>query len=119
MITDKDIKKLKESFKDSFATKDDLKAMEGRQNDKFATKDDLKAFATKDDLKALAKQKDLEIVKQDVASIRNSLEDLSEFSKSAIGNILDWTQEIHETIVKKNLPKRVTRIEKRFRPLTD
>ena len=43
MITDTDVKKLKESFKDTFVTKDDLKA--------FATKDDLKVFATKDDLK--------------------------------------------------------------------
>ncbi len=39
MITDADVKKLKQAF----ATKDDLKA--------FATKDDLKVFATKDDLK--------------------------------------------------------------------
>lgn len=40
MITDQDVKKLKQTF----ATKEDLKDM--------ATKDDLKAFVTKDDLKA-------------------------------------------------------------------
>jgi len=47
MITDTDIKKLKQVF----ATKDDLK--------KCATKDDLKKFATKDDLKKYATRDDL------------------------------------------------------------
>src|SRR3989338_6274777 len=42
MITDDDVKKLKKSFKGTFATKADLKAMEARQDKKFATKDDLK-----------------------------------------------------------------------------
>ena len=46
MITDADIKKLKQVF----ATKDDLKAMEARQDKKYATKDDLKLMATKSDL---------------------------------------------------------------------
>lgn len=42
MITDKDVKKLKEAFKDTFATKEDLHAIEKRQDAKFATKEDLK-----------------------------------------------------------------------------
>lgn len=35
MITDDDVKKLKDAFKDTFATKDDLVAMEKRQGTKF------------------------------------------------------------------------------------
>ena len=42
MITDTDVRKIKDSFKDTFATKDDLKAMEKRLDAKLATKDDLK-----------------------------------------------------------------------------
>ena len=65
MITDKDIKKLKEAFatKDdlkSFATKDDLRS--------FATKDDLKSFATKDDLKSFATKDDFKDLKVNLIS---------------------------------------------------
>ena len=44
MITDADIRRIKESFKDTFTTKDDLKAMEKRLDVKFTTKDDLKKW---------------------------------------------------------------------------
>ena len=67
-------------------------------------KDLLKIFATKDDLKSLAKQSDLLDVKQ-------KLDDLTDFSKESIGNILVWTDEIHRTLVKEKLPERAKKLE--------
>ena len=67
-------------------------------------KDLLKIFATKDYLKSLAKQSDLLDVKQ-------KLDDLTDFSKESIGNILVWTDEIHRTLVKEKLPERAKKLE--------
>ena len=84
-------------------TKSDIKIIKDLLKN-FATKDDLKSFATKDDLKLLAKQSDLLDVKQ-------KLNDLTEFSKDAIGNILVWTDEIHRNIVKEKLSERIKKLE--------
>lgn len=84
-------------------TKSDIKSIKNLLKN-FATKDDLKNFATKSDLKLLAKQSDLLDVKQ-------KLNDLTEFSQTAIGNILVWTDDIHQTIVKEKLPERVQKLE--------
>lgn len=95
MLTQSDIKKIKSLLK-NFATKDDLKS--------FATKSDLKNFATKDDLKELAQQKDL-------LEVKTKLDQLTELSTEGIGDLLEWTQEIHNSIVVQKLPDRVKKLE--------
>ena len=55
---------------------------------------------------------DMSLLKKDVHSVKDKLDELYDFSVHAIGNILDWTNEIHTTIVKKKLPERVERLEK-------
>ncbi len=69
-------------------------------------------------LKDVAKQKDLEIVKNDlssvktdVISIKKNLSDLTDFVMRSVPSILEWTNDIHTTIVKENLPKRVAKLE--------
>ncbi len=58
-------------------------------------------FATKDDLKVLAKQKDLLHVQTKVSSVERKLDELTEFIVPAIGNLLEWTDDIHRAIVGK------------------
>ncbi len=70
----------------------------------FATKDDLKNFTTKDDLKDLAKQKDL-------LEVKEKLDNLYQFSEEAFGNLLEWTDDIHKSLVKEKLPERVRKLE--------
>lgn len=52
-------------------------------------------FATKKDLdnlkKDMAKQKDLQRVEK-------KLDDLTEYSQTALGNIFKWSDEIHQTV---------------------
>lgn len=69
MITDADIKKMKEVF----LTKDDAKA--------FATKEDLKSFATKDDLKLLATKEDLKLLSDKFETKFATKEDFNDSSK--------------------------------------
>ena len=77
MITDADIKKLKQVF----ATKDDLKSMEARQDKKYATKDDLKSmearqdkkYATRDDLKRSLDDTKKDIVKELTDYMQNNV----------------------------------------------
>lgn len=108
MLTKKDRQQLISDFKDVFATKDDLKSMEDRQDQKYATKVDLIGFATKVDLQDLAKQKDL-------LDVKGKLDDLYSLSVLAFGNLFDWVEDIHKTIVKKDLPKRVKKLERYLR----
>lgn len=92
-------------LKSFFATKDDLKSFATKEDiNDVARKDDLKSFATKEDIKPLAKQSDL-------LNIKEKLDNLTEFSQEAISNIFAWTDEIHKSIVKENLPKRVKKLE--------
>lgn len=57
-------------------------------------------------------KQDVSGLKQDMRAVKTKLDDLYDFSVDAFGNILDWTQEIHTTLVQKKLPERVKRIEK-------
>lgn len=96
MLTKNDLNKIKNVIQNVALTKKDAK--------NFATKGDLKSFATKEDLNPLAKQDDL-------LKVKEKLNDLTDFSQEAIGNILDWTEEIHQILVKDKLPERVKRLE--------
>ena len=55
---------------------------------------------------------DFSLIKADVRSVKDKIDELYDFSVHGIGDILDWTNEIHRTIVKKKLPERVERLEK-------
>lgn len=89
----------------NLVSKDDLEGLVSKQDAKdFATKNDLRNFATKDDLEELAKQKDL-------IEVKKTLGDLKDFALEGIGNLLEWTNDIHNSIVKEDLPKRVKRVE--------
>lgn len=55
---------------------------------------------------------DVSMIKTDMGGIKDKLDELYDFSVHAAGNILDWTNEIHTTIVKKKLPERLERLEK-------
>lgn len=50
-------------------------------------------------------------LQEKIKALGDSVIDMKEFLTSSILNIFDWTQEIHETIVKEELPKRVKRWE--------
>lgn len=91
----------------------------------FVIKKDLKGFATKNDLKGLAKQKDLLTVKKDVNSLKidvktikadiidmkSKINEFASFTIQVLGSVAEWTQDIHESIVKKELPERVQKLE--------
>lgn len=89
MLTKTDLKAIRQIVKEVAVTKEEAK--------NFATKEDLKNFATKDDLKELAKQKDL-------LDVKEKLEELSSFSQEALGNIFEWTDDIHQVIVRGKSP---------------
>lgn len=124
MITDADTKKLLTAFKKVFATKDDLVAMEKRQDAKYATKDDLKGLLTKDDAKSLFQTKDearvqhdaviikLNALEKHIEAVDKGLETLNESLIPILGNIHEWTDEIHNEVVRERLLKRVKRLEK-------
>jgi hypothetical protein len=67
-------------------------------------------FATKSDIKGLGKQKDLLRIESKVDSVQRTLDDLVE----VVAPINPWMDEIHNSIVKEELPRRVKRIEKRL-----
>ena len=95
MITDKDVKKLKEVF----ATKDDLKTFATKDDLKtFATKDDLKTFATKDDLKTFATKDDLKDINKKIdkldGRIKNGFESLAKDVMTVIEMIGDNNQKL-------------------------
>lgn len=82
----------------------------------FATKDNLRNLAKQDDL--LAVKQDLTTVKSDVRTIKEDIIDmkikLNDFASTmldAVGNIIDWTQDTHKSLVKEKLPERVQKIE--------
>ncbi len=82
MITDADVKKLKDSFKDTFATKDDLKGV-----------------AKQKDLVSL--QKDVSALKTDVKRVEKKMDEFSEYVIPALGNIFKWTDNIHKALIGK------------------
>lgn len=57
-------------------------------------------------------KKDVSGLKQDMGTVKTKLDELYDFSVESIGNILDWTNKIHTSIVQKKLPERVERLEK-------
>ena len=89
------------------------------------TKSDIRSISTLLDDKLSPVKKDLSGVKQDVSSIKQNLsavtEDIYDMKSklnnfaslmlSAVNNILEWTQDIHESIVKEKLPQRVKKLE--------
>lgn len=81
MITDADVKKLKQVF----ATKDDLKAMEKRFDSKFASKDDLKLV--KDDLKAMEARQDKKYASKD-----DLTRGLEETKTAVVKEVTDYLQ---------------------------
>ena len=84
MITDADVKKLKAVF----ATKDDAKA----QHDAVIIK--------------------LNVLEKHIASVDQGLETLNESLIPILGNLHEWTDEIHNAVVRERLLKRVKRLEK-------
>lgn len=84
MITDADIKKLKAVF----ATKADAQA----QHDVVITK--------------------LNMLEKHIEAVDKGLETLNESLVPILGNIHEWTDEIHNEVVKERLLKRVKRLEK-------
>ena len=51
---------------------------------------------------------DLTGVKQDLKSVKETVE----FSAQGVVDLLEWTQDIHDSIVKEKLPERVRKLEK-------
>lgn len=60
-----------------------------------------KVFATKDDLKDLAKQKDL-------LQVKEKLNELTDFVVPTLGNIFEWTDDIHKAFIGKSSRKRLS-----------
>ena len=87
--------------------KDLSKVIEVAIDQKFDEK-----FDQKFDEKFKPIKSDLSELKTKINSIEHKLDDLSEFTQEATGNILEWTDEIHTTIVKEQLVRRVKRLEK-------
>ena|SRR3989344_1155953 len=116
MLTKNDINQLLVAFKKVFLTKDDAKG--------FLTKDDAKhIFQTKIDTQG---QHDAVILKltsieKRVSSIEEDVQDIHDAVVPALGNLHQWTDEIHRDIVREKLPARVKRIEKHLSlpPLAD
>ncbi len=73
----------------------------------------------KTDVKTL--KKDVKTLKKDVSSLQtdvtglktdvSSIKETAEFTKKAVIDILDWTQDIHESIFLKKIPERVGKLE--------
>lgn len=61
---------------------------------------------------AFANKEDHNNQMQKLDEIKVKIDDLYSFSVLAFGNLFDWVEDIHKTIVKKELPKRVKRLEK-------
>lgn len=95
MITDDDTKKLLSAFKKVFATKDDAKT----QHDAVIIK-----------LNALEKR--IDSVDKNVGSVAQELSKLTESLVPILGNLHEWTDEIHNAVVRERLLKRVKRLEK-------
>lgn len=75
-----------------------------KQDQKFL----LKNFATKKDIKGVAKQKNLISLSTKVnsidirlTSVEQKVTELTEFMVPAIGNLLQWTDDVHRAIVGK------------------
>lgn len=62
---------------------------------------------------------ELDPVKRDIASVKtdvSSIKETVEFTKKAVIDILDWTQDIHESIFLKKIPERIKRLEEAIFP---
>ena len=115
MLTSQDLSKIKSLFK-GFATKSDLTSLTSKADLKpFITIADLRKelVPVKSDLTDL--QKELKPIKKDLEEVKKNLfsvKETAEFSAKRVVDILEWTQEIHDTIVREKLPERVRKLEK-------
>lgn len=50
-------------------------------------------------------------LKTDVNYIKRKLDDLSDFARDSITQLMEWSNDIHNSIVKENLPERVKKLE--------
>lgn len=96
MITDADVKKLSKVF----ATKDDVKAIIDDalvpvKKDISSIKSDVSTLKT--DVSTI--KIDVVHLKTEVGSVKEKLDELTAFVVPAIGNILEWTDDIHRAIV--------------------
>ena len=99
MLTKNDLQKIKTVVDDSLhSVKQDVSTL---KTDVSGLKQDVSTLKT-----------DVSMIKTDMGGIKDKLDELYDFSVHAVGNILDWTNEIHTTIVKKKLPERLERLEK-------
>lgn len=73
-----------------------------------------KVFSTKDDAQVKHDQVILKLnaIEKRVSSVETDVKSLNEFIVPAIGNILQWSDEIHAKVVREKLLKRVKRVEK-------
>lgn len=107
MLTKKDIRDLLIAFKEVFLTKDDAKA--------FLTKDDAKSlFQTKNTAQTNHNQIILKLnaIEKRARSLEGDVKGLHDFIVPALGNLHEWTDEIHNEVVREKLLKRVKRLEK-------
>lgn len=54
---------------------------------------------------------DVSNIKTDITDMKSKINDFASFTIKALGSIADWTQDIHESIVKEKLPERVKKLE--------
>ena len=76
------------------------------------TKNDLKAIKSIVDTSIEPVMKDISSLKTETLGIRDKLDELYKFVVPAIGELLEWSDDILRSIVKKKLPERVERLEK-------
>ncbi len=123
MLTKSDIRsistlldnKLSPLKKDLSGVKQDVSSMKkdlsGVQKDVSVLKQDVSGL--KQDVSSI--KQGLSTVKNDVDAIKSKLNDFASLMLSAVNSILEWTQDIHETIVKEKLPQRVKKLEQLLR----
>jgi len=109
MLTKSDIKTIAQVIDKSLKpVKKDLtdlkKDLTGVKSDLTGVKSDL--TGVKSDLTGV--KSDLTGVKQDLKSVKETVE----FSAQGVVDLLEWTQDIHDSIVKEKLPERVRKLEK-------
>lgn len=54
-------------------------------------------------------------INKDILSMKEKLNEFASFVVQALGNVLDWSEDIHDSIVKEKLPERVKKLERFFK----
>ena len=102
MLTKSDLKNLRNLLKTEL--KSEIKPI-GKRLDKL----EIGLTVVRKDVSVL--KTDVAAIKQDTTDIKIKVNEFASFTIDALGNILEWTQDIHETIVQEELPARVKNLE--------